>query len=405
MSPTHQLYQKFFICSFSFGGTKIRYWPTALNHLVRLKALDMSHNVVTFMREGAVSAFADTLQELRLVNASLSPFQAELSKLKALTLLDLSYNSIVDIPPGALTNMSFTLKKLTMSHAHLSYLPEALYELNVLEELDLSFNPMQSTNADIIGTSDNSLLRNSAATLRFVNLSSCGLNAIPRAVVNLDQLEVLDLSRNRIVVLNNHQFSSLPHLRTLLLNDNPLMSIPCPLVLNKMMEKSINSLLFGVTAVQTKLWRIDGGEKAHFLFHTLYSCILQLDLSSNQITRIPDVAFPGAPKLSAVDLSNNSLVYIFDYAFTDAHSVRTLRLSRCSLTRLPSSLSQADGLRTVFVDGNPIPCDCDLSWILTWQRQSGIIPNIVGRCADHPTMTISTYVSTRLQHDCGSVVG
>ncbi|KAH9499272.1 hypothetical protein Btru_003576 [Bulinus truncatus] len=377
------------LINFSFGRTKIRYWPTALNNLVNLQTLDMSHNLVTYMRDGAVTAFSNTLRELHLANASLSTFQKELSYLKVLTLLDLSYNNIAYIPPTALVNVSLTLTKLLMQHNHLTYIPDALYHLMVLEELDVSFNTMLSTNADIIGTSSSSLLENSASTLRLVNLSFCGLNAVPRAITSLRALEVLDLSGNKIVALVNHQFISLPQLKTLFLNDNPLMSIPY-------LSFSGLTSLSQLNLARCRLSYIPSSSIQEI------NSLATLDLSSNQITRIIDIAFPGAGNLTTVDLSNNTLMYIFDLAFYETHSMRTLRLSRCSLTKLPISISQADGLRTVFVDGNPIPCDCDLSWILNWQRQAGIIPSIVGRCADNPTMAIGTYVSSKLSNECAA---
>ncbi|CAL1529252.1 unnamed protein product [Lymnaea stagnalis] len=378
------------LLSFSLGRTGIRYWPSALNNLVRLQTLDLSNNIVSFLRDGAVQAFANTLTELRLINSSLTTFQTEFSKLTNLWLLDLSANRISSLPDGALKNMSGTLRKFSMSSAQLQYIPDALEDLTVLEELDLSNNPMESNYNDILNTGTSYTFSKSSATLRIINLSYCRLMALPRAITNLTSLEELDLSGNKIVSLYDNLFVSLTQLKKLMLNDNPLSRIP---------YKSFSGLisLTNLNLARCYLSYIPSSSIPEI--HELNT----LDLSNNQITSILDFAFPGANKLTAVDLSDNSIQIVQADAFNSAHSMKILKMSRCSLTNLPKPLSKADGLRTVYVDQNPIPCTCDLSWIMGWQAQSGLIPNIVGRCDNDPNMSLGTFVNSKLR-DCDSPV-
>ncbi|RUS78327.1 hypothetical protein EGW08_013905 [Elysia chlorotica] len=418
--------------SLDFSQTSVRYWPSALSSLTRLQYLDMSHNKVSFLRQGATAAFDNTLLELRLVNCSLASFQAELSMFNALTLLDLSDNAIKDIPTGSLNavattltsfklvrgNLAYlpatltdlkalqlldlsdnaikdipagslkavaaTLTSFKLVRGNLAYLPAALTDLKALQEVDLSENPMVSTNNDVLGVGSSPLLANSAHTLRTLRLASCGLVAVPRALLGLDALQELDLSDNGIVTLNNYQFDSMVNLEKLYLRGNPISTVP---------YKTFSGL--------TSLSMLDmsGGRLTYAPSSALgeMPALSQLDLSKNRISVLLDNTFPKSPSLTTVDLSYNTITNISDMAFQGATALQTLKMNDCSLTSIPRSLRLAYGLRSVYLDNNPIPCNCQsMGWIKTWKLSAGLIPHLFGQCFNGASLSIDLYISTML---------
>ncbi|GFR67446.1 leucine-rich repeat-containing protein 15 [Elysia marginata] len=354
----------------------------------------MSHNKVSFLRQGATAAFDNTLLELRMVNCSLATFQAELSMFNALTLLDLSDNSIQEIPAGALKAVASTLTSFRLVKGKLVYLPEALRDLTALQDLDLSENPMVSTYNDALGTGTSPLLTGSAHTLRSLRLASCGLVAVPLAVSALDALKVLDLTGNDIVTLNNYQFSSLVNLELLYLKDNPLSTVP---------YKTFSGL--------SSLTMLDmsGCRLTYTPSSTLgeMPALTQLNLSSNRISVLLDNAFPKSPSLRTVDISYNNISKVTDLAFQGATAIQTLNMKSCSLTNIPRSLRLAYGLRNVYLDDNQIPCTCQsMGWIKTWKLSAGLIPQLFGKCSNDDSLAFNAYISTKLTGcDVGVGVG
>ncbi|GFO37009.1 leucine-rich repeat-containing G-protein coupled receptor 5 [Plakobranchus ocellatus] len=352
----------------------------------------MTSNTVSFLRDGATAAFDNTLLELRLVNCSLASWQTELGKLSALTLLDLSHNAIQHIPAGALRGVASTLKAFTLVRGKLTYLPEALADLTALQDLDLRENAMMSTHDDVLGIGSSNLLSGSANSLRFLKLASCGLVAVPRAVQGLTAIQVLDLSDNRIVTLNNYQFSSMSGLEELYLTGNPLSVVPYKTFAGLMSLTTLDMSNCRLTYIPSSAL----GEMP---------ALSQLDLSKNRITVLLDNSFPTSPSLTTVDLSDNTITNFTDMAFNGAIGINTLKMNGCSLTFIPRSLRLAYALRSVHLENNQIQCSCQtLGWIKTWKKASGLIPHMFGTCANNAGLSIDTYVSS-LVGACEDIVG
>ena len=91
--------------------------------------------------------------------------------------------------------------------------PTDLHNLEDLQVLDLSYNDLESVPTNL----------EEAKSILVLNLGHNKITAIPNHVfINLTDLVYLDLSENKLEMLPP-QLRRLVHLKTLILNDNPLM--------------------------------------------------------------------------------------------------------------------------------------------------------------------------------------
>jgi len=119
----------------------------------------------------------------------------------------------------------------------------------------------------------------------------------------------------------------------------------------------------------------------------------QLDLSHQQLERLPKNAISHCPNLTTVDLSSNSLTEVHQEALTDLRSINLLDLSNNQLTHVGGILQSLDhqdivvdlsdnGIKYltedqfkpfvekrrngyIKLDNNPLDCRCDVQWLLS----------------------------------------
>ncbi|NWR71311.1 MFHA1 protein, partial [Centropus unirufus] len=199
--------------------------PARIAELGRLEELDLSFNRLRLLPEGL-----GRLRQLRAldVDHNLLPcFPAPLLELPALEELDCSGNRQLGSLPEGIAALR-RLKILWLSGTGLAALPEGLCQLGALESLMLDGNRLRALPAGF----------GSLQRLKMLNLSSNLLGEFPAAILALPSLEELYLSRNQLTLLPPH-LCQLHQLRTLWLDNNRIRYLPDSIVLLHSLEELV----------------------------------------------------------------------------------------------------------------------------------------------------------------------
>ncbi|XP_026279631.1 leucine-rich repeat neuronal protein 2-like [Frankliniella occidentalis] len=236
------------------------------------------------------------------------------------------------------------------------------------------------------------------SSLRVLNLSLNGLHSIAPQALALPRLRVLDLRRNRLAVLKPHFFSDAPALRELYLSDNALSRVP-PLVLapldvldlsgnhiirveeaafdavnvSRVLDLSRNALRRVPNAALRRLGAVrdlvlsdnplgealPAGAVAGLAVHTLHLQRLRT------LATVHRGAFQGLPELRELRLSANpDLAYVHPQGLGGVPQLHTLDLSDTPLLALERELlDAAPALRTLRLDNGTLHCHCSLGWL------------------------------------------
>ncbi|XP_061184974.1 toll-like receptor 6 [Saccostrea echinata] len=132
-------------------------------------------------------------------------------------------------------------------------------------------------------------------------------------------IQLLDLSYNKLQVLNERSFNGLQGVQHLNLRNNKL--------------KTISS----------QSWR-----SLKLLRH--------LNLHSNDITEIQPDMFDNNPEIEYLDLSNNNINRIEEYSFTNLFKLKEIRLESNAIVNLPSNFLPSNSLnfQYLYLDQNPL---------------------------------------------------
>lgn len=270
--------------------------PAGLAQASSLELLDLAFNRLS----GTVPAELGHLSRLRVLSLErnrLSGVQSGLGGLGSLLVLDLSSNPIRSLPAD-LSGLG-ALRSLVLRNGNLTEIPAAVLEIGSLQQLDLSGNPLAGAE---IPEGIGGLER----LVRFA-CSSCGLEgAVPAGIGRLASLVELDLRDNALTGLPD-EIRGLVSLDRLLLGDNRLTSIPSGIVgarSLRILDLARNEIA-GLPAEMSSL------------------PLVQLDVTGNRLTALPDLAgllvlrapknllegempdLSGSPDLRALDLSDN----------------------------------------------------------------------------------------------------
>ncbi|XP_046406311.1 leucine-rich repeat neuronal protein 3-like [Ischnura elegans] len=148
--------------------------------------------------------------------------------------------------------------------------------------------------------------------LSTLNLSRNGLHTISPSSLLLPSLVVLDLSHNRLSILKEHYFSDTPALQTIYLSSNILSRIPA-----FVFGRNLHTLALA----RNHIMRV---EESAFEGINITGA---LDLSSNALRRVPNVALKRCGSIDTLLLDENL------FAALAAGSVAGLRVRRLSISR------------------------------------------------------------------------
>ena len=183
----------------------------------------------------------------------------------------------------------------------------------------------------------------------------------PMALKGPGLIEKIDLSSNRLTVLNSNLFSYLVNLRYLMLNNNLLKSIH-PDTFNKVnllitLDLSMNSL---------------GDFDLRFLTTSDFAQLRNLKLSHNKLTIIQPSQFICLSSLTTLDLSSNKIRKISDCAFHGLQfTIKNLLLNYNLINQINSCAFSLEfsTLRFVQIIRNPLNCSNNCEFFFTVYKQ------------------------------------
>ncbi|KAL4271202.1 hypothetical protein GQ457_13G004440 [Hibiscus cannabinus] len=282
--------------------------PSRVSGLSRLAELHLDHNFLS----GRVPSWLfslPSLVKLGISNNRLTGPIGLFDKVAPLEAVDLSNNEIQGPIPDPISELvNLTVLDLSSNNLSGSFELDKLSKLSKLKQLSLSDNALLS-----LTSARPSIASYSLPNLWRLNLSSCNTSEFPNFVRNLPGLTAIDLSYNRIRVVEANMFVKLKSLQQLDLSHNgPLSFI------------NINNLTVVLPSL-TILYMSSCNITQLSNFLTTQEGLTYLDLSNNNIQgRITEQENNWGSNIQVLDLSNNLLTAIEYYPWKN---VETLNLA------------------------------------------------------------------------------
>ncbi|XVF78920.1 hypothetical protein PTKIN_Ptkin14bG0176900 [Pterospermum kingtungense] len=346
----------------SIGNLSIQPHTNRNFKLSRLQELHLDSNFLS----GKIPSWLfslPSLDELRLSNNKLTGSINQFDKVASLRIVFLGNNEI----DGPIPNFSkfVNLTSLDLSSNKLN----GIFDLSKFSKLE--FLSLSNT-AVALSLTDRSNGNYSFPNLGGLDLSSCNLSEFPDVVRNLQDLSLLDLSYNRIRMIEADMFLKLQKLETLDLSSNSLLSVSnksdVGLVLPNLRELNLSSC--NITEVPN--------------FLTTQESLMDLDLSNNFIQgQISKEKTKWGKNLVSLNLEKNYLTVLEDYPWTQVkvlnlrsnqlegpflvppHSILSFSISDNKLTgEIPSSICDLVSLKVLHLSNNSL---------------SGAIPECLGK--------------------------
>uniref|UniRef100_A0A8C1YYT8 Leucine-rich repeats and immunoglobulin-like domains 1 n=1 Tax=Cyprinus carpio TaxID=7962 RepID=A0A8C1YYT8_CYPCA len=280
--------------------------------------------------------------------------------------LHLSSNKIVHLEFGAFKNLAGSLQLLKLNRNRLTHLPVKGLELPRLTQLELSRNKLRLIEG-----------------LTFQGLSS---------------LEVLKLQRNNISRLTDGAFWGLARMRVLHLDYNSLQEVNSgslyglesllQLYLSNNSISNFNPEGWGfcerlreLNLSYNNLTKLSEGGFAKLVN------LISLRLGHNSISHITEGAFRGLSSLQTLELDHNDIsgtIEDTNGAFTGLENLHKLNLAENAIRSIqPEAFSKMKNLRYLHIQSDSFLCDCQLHWFPEWLVTRGLKPGVQATCA-HP---------------------
>jgi len=305
--------------------------------------IDFSNNSISHLDLVAVGDWVG-LQHLHLGSnglKSVAKSSEDFSPLTTLTTLDLSRNSIQVLHTFVFVGLPL-LTHLNLSHNQLHTIASGAFVLPALQVIDLSHNAMVEVEQHLFDTSP------SLSTIKFSH------NKISRLLdgtfSHLVDIPLIDFSHNAIMGIEDNTLVGI-NTSFLDLGFNNLRKVP-------------NLALRKLTLVTTLV--LDGN-----LFRTLETgCIHNIKvkfLSISQcahLERLDQSSIALLPLVETITLSTNpSLAYFHPGAVSSVPNLVALLITGNKLSSLEDVQPYIPSLRSIYLAGNLFQCHCSLRWI------------------------------------------
>ena len=122
--------------------------------------------------------------------------------------------------------------------------------------------------------------------------------------------------------------------------------------------------------------------------------------SSLNIHNLPD-AIPYLENITKINKSNNNLQTIPQNtlsALVNFNKLKTLDISNNQFSVLPKELQHLDKLEAAYTADNPITCNCDMLWLISWINNTRIVRDNEKVKCSKTSKVISTL--TRVEMGC-----
>ncbi|XP_072930644.1 uncharacterized protein [Epargyreus clarus] len=252
-------------------------------------------------------------------------------RLDRLKHLSIQFGTIEKIPPYAFTNSS-TVRQIVLKSNKIANLEKHSFsQLMMLSNISLDDNQISELKHDVFFNLPN---------LHVLHLSNNNLSLIHEGCFkHLNNLIELKLDFNYISVVTREMLEGLENLSRLNLRNNKL--------------TMIGNLAF------SELWGLK-----------------ELMLDNNAIEYISERAFGGLTQLRKLTLSGNKLASFYEDTLEDIRSLVVLDLRDNLLTMIsyetirPVVENDKTVSSVVYLDGNPLNCNCRLSWIYVLRNET-----------------------------------
>ncbi|GAB0100572.1 Toll-like receptor 6 [Sergentomyia squamirostris] len=250
--------------------------------------------------------------------------------------LDVSFNHFILLPANGFGTLK-RLRNLKLNGNEVSMVADrALGGLKNLQLLDMSSNKIVALPSD--------LFRDPAHSIQEVYLHNNSISVLaPGLFANLDQLQALDLGSNQLTStwINRNTFAGLIRLVLLNLSNNRITKLE-PEIFSDLYTLQILNLRYN----QLETIAADTFSPMNNL-HTLL-------LSHNKIKYLDAYSLNGLYVLSLLSLDNNILAGVHPEAFRNCSALQDLNLSANELVTVPSALKDMRLLKTVDLGENGI---------------------------------------------------
>ncbi|KAH9501981.1 hypothetical protein DERF_012784 [Dermatophagoides farinae] len=340
-----------------------------------VRGIDFSHN--NFQEEKFPKEVMNMtgLRWLKLDSSQIDWIPEEMASLNKLESLSIAKNNLVTLH-GELSSLK-TLRSLILRHNRINNngIPVDLFRLEELFVLDLSHNCLKSIPCDL----------EKCRTLLVLNLSNNQIETIPNHLfINLTDLLILNLSDNNLVTLPP-QMRRLVNLQILNLSNNPLGHNQLKLLqsLHSLQSLNLSNTQRTLQNMPTSLDNLTN--------------LTELNLSSNELHRIPDVVYT-LTSLKRLNLSDNQITEISTSIDQCWFNLEVLNLSRNRLKSLPQLLSKLERLRCLYLNDNELVFDgipnsigklYNLEIFMASNNNLELIPEGVVRCGKLKKLILS----------------
>jgi Leucine-rich repeat (LRR) protein len=384
--------------------------PSILPKHMRKFVVD-GNNITLFAKD---YFFSKGLDELRIIKADFCNIKkidvGAFNGLPKLEHLSVQSNEISEITPGTFEKLC-RLEYLHLARNRIEHLgANIFYGLVNLKYIFLQENELQYVHPDTflglpsfqrLYLSENSGLQ-IPTDLHFINslslkqlaISDCNISSVSvETFANVSELEWLDLSYNYLRSLDINILKVLRKLSHLNLENNEIIEI-IPGVFGN------NSLLEYLDLDNNKIEHL-GIDVFYGLINLKYVC-----LEGNILQYLRPETFLELPNLKSLFLSSNFGLQIpTDRHFINSHSLKHLAISGCNISSVKletfssvsalelldlgennlesldiSILKALPQLSEMYLDGNPLQCDCQLQEVWRWCRDHNIETEY-GECA------------------------
>ncbi|KAM3960209.1 uncharacterized protein ACR2FA_005691 [Aphomia sociella] len=262
----------------------------------------------------------------------------------------------------------------------LHFIPsKAIVRLDKLKQIVIQFGTI---------TSVPSFAFTNSTTIQQIVLKSNKIITLEKhAFSQMMLLSNLSLDDNQITELETDVFFNLPNLHYLYLSNNniSLLHEGCFKHLNNLMELRLNNNYISV--VTKEMWEgLENLSKLNLRHNKLTMIgnlafsdsygLKELLLDHNAIEYVSERALSGLAQLRKLTLSGNKLPIIFEGVLEEVKSLAILDLRDNLLETMsyetirPLIENDKSASAVVYLDGNPLNCDCRLSWVYLLRNET-----------------------------------
>jgi len=231
----------------------------------------------------------------------------------------------------------------------LTQVPEAISQLSQLQVLDISFNKISSL-PEAIGQ---------LSRLQRLDISNNSISSLSEAISQLTRLQGLDLSRNKISSLPE-AIGKLSQLQGLYLWGNKIRSLPEAIYqLSQLQELALRENK--IRSLPEAIGKLSQLQELNLFSNSINSIpeaigklsqLQTLYLGGNSISSLPEAIYQ-LSQLQVLDISYNRISSLPE-AIGKLSQLQTLYLEGNSISSLPEAISQLTRLRKLYLMGNTI---------------------------------------------------